>query len=195
MSSEAFRTEISVREIMNSPVITANLKDNVIEISKILRDHNIGSVIITDDNNQPIGIVTMSDIIQKVLAQNQDPKNIIAKDIMSYPIKYIDANETIQKAIKIFSSHKVSKLGVTYKGKIVGIISVSDVIRVIPELLDLLSEKAMIKAGIIPLPKKGGPIIGYCDYCGNWSDSLNEIDGKYYCPDCIIDLFGKEQQM
>jgi|Deesub1362B_J571_1020462.scaffolds.fasta_scaffold00004_25 CBS domain-containing protein len=192
MSSDAFRTEISVREIMNSPVITANTNDNIIKISKTLRNHNISSVIVVDDKEQPIGIVTMSDIINKVLALDKNPESVLAKDIMSYPIKYIDANETIQKAIKIFSSHKVSKLGVTYKGKIVGIISVSDVIRVIPELLDLLSEKAMIKSGIIPLPKTGGPIIGYCDYCGNWSDSLSEIDGKYYCPDCIVDLFGKE---
>ena len=192
MSSDAFRTEISVREIMNSPVITAHLNDNVIKICRTFKDYNIGSVIVTDDKDQPIGIVTMSDIVRKVLAQDKDPRKIIAKDIMSYPIKYIDANETIQKAIKIFTVHKVSKLGVTYKGKIVGIISVSDVIRVIPELLDLLSEKAMIKAGVIPLPKKGGPIIGYCDYCGNWSDSLSEIDSKYYCPDCIVDLFGKD---
>lgn len=193
MAEMPLKTTILVREVMSSPIITVNKDTSALQIAKILRENKVGSVVVIDENNEHIGIITKGDLVNKVLAENLDPKNITAKEIMSHPIKYVNADDSIQKALKIFRTHKVNKLGVMYKGKIVGILSLNDVIRVIPEILDILSEKVMIKSGILNLPEPTRPVIGYCDHCGNWSDELKIVNGKFYCPDCIIDLFGSEE--
>ena len=86
---------------------------------------------------------------------------------------------------------KISRIGVVYKKKLVGILSVKDIIRVTPEILDILSEKAKIESGEFMHPKHSS-IIGYCDSCGVWSDGLSEVDGNFYCPDCIIDTYGEK---
>jgi len=191
MTRDPFKTEVLVREVMNSPVITVDKDETTDKIAGILKENNIGSVIVMD-KDKPIGIITKGDLVYKVIAENKDPKKVRAEEIMTYPIIYVNANDTIQKALKIFRAHKIGKLGVRYKGKLEGILSVNDVLRVIPEILEILSEKVMIKTGLIPVPRAGEPIIGFCDHCGNWSDALKEIDGKFYCPDCIVDLFGEE---
>lgn len=191
MSDETFKTEISVREIMSSPIITVNENSTALETAKVLKDNKISSAIVVDAQERPIGIVTKGDLVYKVIAENKDPATVKIKNIMSRPIKYVEADDTVQKALKIFRTHKVSKLGVMYKGKMVGIVSLNDAIRVIPEIMDILSEKVLIKRGLLPTPKLGAPIIGYCDHCGNWSDELKEVDGNFYCPDCIADFYGQ----
>ena len=189
MAEMPLKTTILVRDIMSSPIITVSKDTSAFEVAKILKDNQIGSVIVTNENNEYVGIITKGDLVNKVLAENLDPKSVTAEKIMSYPIKYVDADDTVQKALKVFRAHKVGKLGVMYKGKIVGILSLNDVIRVIPEILDILSEKVMIRTGVFRLSEPSKPVIGYCDHCGNWSDELRIVNGKFYCPDCIVDLF------
>lgn len=191
MTRDKLKTEVLVREVMNSPVITVKKEETIDKVAVVLRENNIGSVIVVDEKDQPIGIITKGDLVYKVIAEGKKPQDVKAQEVMSHPIIYINADDTIQKALKIFRAHRVSKLGVKYKGRLEGILSINDVLRVIPEILDILSEKVMIKTGLISLPVRGEPIIGFCDHCGNWSDTLREIDGKFYCSDCAVDLFGE----
>lgn len=191
MTRDELKTEVLVREVMNSPVITVKKEETIDKVAVVLRENDIGSVIVVDEKDRPIGIITKGDLVYKVIAEGKKPQDVKAQEVMSHPIIYINADDTIQKALKIFRAHRVSKLGVKYKGRLEGILSINDVLRVIPEILDILSEKVMIKTGLIPLPIRGEPIIGFCDHCGNWSDALREIDGKFYCSDCAVDLFGE----
>ena len=86
--------------------------------------------------------------------------------------------------------HSIKRLGVVYKGKLVGIISASDVISVTPDLVDVISEKASLLRGEIG--RGGGNISGYCDECGEWSDLLQYegVASRVECrADVRIDLF------
>ncbi len=116
---------MTVKEIMHA--ITVVKPDiSVMEVARIMRDKDIGSVLIKL-NELEWGIATERDIIIKVIARDIDPKTTKISDIMT-PLQYtIDANATIQKASEIFNVHDIRRLPVMQDGEIIGIITARDV--------------------------------------------------------------------
>lgn len=173
-------TRVLVRDIMNSPVITAGPSDTVVDISSKMKEHNIGSVIITE-NEKPVGIVTDWDVVSKVVASNLDPSSVDATKVMQ-TIHTVEAGEGITEAARILRKNNIKRLGVVYKDRLAGIISSSDVIAVTPELVDVVSEKAAMIRGEIGRPASA--ISGFCDECGEWSDVLMYSEGAFTCEVC-----------
>ena len=173
-------TRVLVRDIMNSPVITAGPNDHVVDIAMKMNEHNVGSIIITE-NEKPVGIVTDWDVVSKVIAKNSDPSSIEAGTVMQ-PIHTVEAEEGITEAARILRKYNIKRLGVVYKDRLAGIISSSDVIAVTPELVDVVSEKAAIIRGEIGRPASA--ISGYCDECSEWSDLLMYSEGTFTCEVC-----------
>src|SRR4030095_1249781 len=172
-------TRVLVRDIMNSPVITAGPSDNVVDIASKMKEHNIGSVIITE-NEKPVGIVTDWDVVS-VVASNLELSSIDAATVMK-PIHTVEAGEGITEAARILRKNNIKRLGVVYKDRLAGIISASDVIAVTPELVDVVSEKAAMIRGEIGRPASA--VSGYCDDCGEWSDLLMYSEGTFTCEVC-----------
>ena len=176
---------------MNSPVITANPDATVKEVVDLIVKNNIGSVVIVSDDDTPVGIVTKHDIIYKVLARGKEPAKVTAKEVMSKPLITIDAEARIPDALRVMRQNRVERLGVTAKGKLVGMVSASDILSFAPEILDMLTDRVMILE-TAPTPVRTASFLGYCDECGQWSDLLKEVDGHYLCPDCVADLEASE---
>lgn len=172
-------TRVLVRDIMNSPVITAGRSDNVVDIASKMKEHNIGSVIIIE-NEKPVGIVTDWDVVS-VVASNLELSSIDAAKVMK-PIHTVEAGEGITEAARILRKNNIKRLGVVYKDRLAGIISASDVIAVTPELVDVVSEKAAMIRGEIGRPASA--VSGYCDDCGEWSDVLMYSEGTFTCEVC-----------
>jgi CBS domain-containing protein len=178
---DSLTTRLLVKDVMNSPAITANKNANVQELAKLMEEHRIGSIVITDEKGEAIGIVNDWDIVTKAATQKELPTNIKAKDIMNNLVK-IESHESITKAARLFRMYGIKRLAVFYKNNLVGIISASDVISVMPELVDVISEKSNIIRGEIGRSEKF--ISGYCDECEEWSDYLQYTDGRFLCEDC-----------
>ncbi|NIN52691.1 MAG: CBS domain-containing protein [Nitrososphaeria archaeon] len=192
MSIDTLNTEVKVQEVMNSPVITLEKYKPTSEAAKLMKSFNVGSVIIVDSEGIPVGILTKSDIIERLVTEAKDPAKVKVEEIMSSPLINVEPSTKIQDAVKALRVKGISRLGVVYKKKLVGILSIRDVIRVTPEIMDILSEKAMIQTGEL-FSSKSSSILGYCDGCSDWSEDLLEVDGKFYCPDCVVDLYGSEK--
>ncbi len=154
-------TRVLVRDIMNSPVITAGPSDNVVDIASKMKEHNIGSVIIIE-NEKPVGTVDAVKVMQQ--------------------IHTVEAGEGITEAARLLRKNNIKRLGVVYKDRLSGIISSSDVIAVTPELVDVVSEKAAMIRGEIGRPASA--ISGYCDECDEWSDALMYSEGTFTCEVC-----------
>ncbi len=180
------RTRILVREVMNSPVITASADENIKEISDKMTSSRVGSVVITKDE-LPIGIVTDGDIVTKVVAKDVIPSKVNASDIMSTPVHMIESEREIIEAARVMRSSKIKRLGVSYKHNMVGIISISDILAITPELFDIISEKARIVTNAAT--REPSYLAGYCDQCNQWADMLLEMDNKFICEECTT---GKE---
>jgi CBS domain-containing protein len=131
--------EMKIGECMSKGVITLDIAKTALDASKILCTKNIGSVIITENKNA-VGIVTERDIVQKVVAKQKNAKEQKLKDIMSKPLKAIEASQTIEDAALAMREHNIKRLPVLDKGNLVGIISEGDLITVYPGIIDLISE-------------------------------------------------------
>jgi predicted transcriptional regulator len=160
-------TRVIVRDIMNSPVISASPGDTVRDIAKKMKEEKIGSIVIMD-RNKPVGI---------------RPSEIKAADVMK-EIHTIESEAGITEAARLLRKHNIKRLGVVYKNKLEGIISSSDVIAVTPELVDVVSEKAAIIRGELGISRPAGHVSGYCDECSEWSDLLQYNEGTFVCEVC-----------
>ena len=176
-------TKILVRDIMNSPVIYAYPDTNIQEIANKMSAGNVGSVVITD-NDIPIGIVTDWDIVSRGVIKDLKPSSIKSSEVMKN-LYTIEGEETITEAARKLRKYDIKRLGVTYKSKLVGIISSTDVLSVTPELIDVVSEKSSLIRGEIGRPMRH--LSGYCDECNEWSDLLTYSDGIFTCEDCRTD--------
>lgn len=173
-------TRVIVRDIMNSPVFTAAPGDNIRDVAKKMKDEKVGSIVVME-KDKPVGLVTDYDIVINGVAKDVLPSKIKAKDVMQ-DLHTIESEEGITEAARLLRKHGIKRLGVVYKGRLVGIISASDVIAVTPDLVDVVSEKAAIIRG--ELGRSPGKVSGYCDECGEWSDLLQYEEGTFVCEVC-----------
>jgi len=175
-------TRVLVRDIMNSPVVSASPDNTIYDIAKKMKDGNIGSIIIMG-NDKPVGIVTDWDIVSKAIVNDVKPSQIKAKDVMK-ELYTIESEESITEAARLLRKHNIKRLGVVYKNRLVGIISSSDVIAVTPDLVEIVSEKATIVRGELGISRSARNVSGFCDQCGEWSDLLQYDEGTFLCEVC-----------
>jgi CBS domain-containing protein len=76
---------ISIKDVMTSPVITMRSNAKVSEAASVMCAHNIGSLVVVDSNEKPIGIITERDMIRKVVVTSKNPKSVDVTQIMSSP--------------------------------------------------------------------------------------------------------------
>ncbi len=192
MSELGLRPRMLVKDVMTSPVITINEDGIAHELAKLMDKNDVGCIIVTDKEEKPVGIVTERDLITRVLAKNLIASKVKAKKVMTSPLLTIDPDEPLAEAARKMSRLNVRRLGVIYKGSLVGLISSKDILSVTPELLETIQEQAKIDKE--PVPEEAPEpraLAGYCDHCGRWSDSLKEVEGQILCDECQVELKGE----
>ncbi len=120
------RTELS--DYMSSTIISVELDFTVQETAKFMQEKNIGSVLIKE-KDEYIGIVTETDLTRKVLGGGLDPKTTKVTAVMTpQPIITLDCHQPVTEANAFMAKHKIRHLPVTENDKIVGMISVKDLV-------------------------------------------------------------------
>jgi CBS domain-containing protein len=107
--------------------VTVDRDTDVRKAAQVMRDRNIGSLFITRDKDI-IGILTDTDLVRRVVAVGADAAKTPVEQIMSAPILTIEENKTLLDANDMMAAHHLRHLGVTRNGKLVGMISVRDLV-------------------------------------------------------------------
>jgi len=95
--------------------------------ARIMRDRGIGSLFVTNDR-EIVGIITDTDMMRRVVAAGADAIKTTVEQIMSAPIMTIEESKTLLDANDLMAQSHVRHLGVTREGKLVGVISVRDLV-------------------------------------------------------------------
>ncbi len=176
--------KMPVKEIMTRDVVTVDIKSDVQQLARKMLDYDVGSVIVTD-NKQPVGIVTERDIVRKIISRNLKPDDISIKELMSTPLITIgteeDVTDTMQKMVKM----EIRRLPVVENGKLVGIVTDTDLIAVSAEMGNIFSDLIKMhreKVFSMEVPQKINR--GICEECGDNVDTLLLVDGKLLCESC-----------
>ena len=191
MSDIGLRTRMVVKDIMSSPVVTLSEAAASNKVANIMNENDLGCVIVTNESGKPVGIITERDLVIRVLAKNLVPDAVKAKDIMTSPLVTIEPEATISEAARKMSRLEIRRLGVVYKGNLVGLISSRDVLGVMPELIEIIQERTRLE-GAAEAEENIEPeemtLRGYCDRCGVFSENLKYINGQNLCEDCRIEI-------
>ena len=129
----------AVSEIMskkNVVSIQSNSEATALDISKLMAKNTIGSVLIMDSNNFPIGIITERDIIKKVCIKNILPNEINYRKIMSSPVITIKSYDSIESAAQKMTDNKIKRLPVLEDNQeIVSILGLTDITKHLSKIL------------------------------------------------------------
>jgi len=188
-------SKMLVKDVMSSPVVTIEENAPTNKVAELIDKQGLGCIIVTSKQGKPLGIITERDLVTRVVAKNVKPELIKAKDVMTTPLITIEPDETISEAAKRMNRLNIRRLGVMYKGQLIGLVSSKDILAVMPELIETIQERALIEGenrAQEATEEESAPLSGYCDRCGGWSDNLQEVNGEYLCEDCKIELESEE---
>lgn len=120
------RTEIS--DYMSTSIISIGPDSTINETAQLMNEKNIGSVLIKESDGY-IGIVTETDLTRKVLGKGLDPKTTEVGAVMTpQPLFTLDCHLPVTDANTFMAQKKIRHLPVTENDRIVGIISVKDLV-------------------------------------------------------------------
>jgi CBS domain-containing protein len=115
----------TVQEIMTTNTRTVNADATVVDAARVMRDSDIGDVIVTDDG-QVTGILTDRDIVVRGVAEGRDAESTAVSEICTTGVQAIEPGASVDDALRTMREHDIRRLPVVKNGRPVGIISLGD---------------------------------------------------------------------
>ena len=171
ISLEVYLTGKCVADIMNKDILTCAPHRTVQDAAKMMASRRVSSIVVTDNGQSPLGIMTDNDLRTKVLAAGLSPEVAVA-GIMTQPVHTVSHDADAFEALLVMSHNGVSLLVVVEKDRMVGIISEHDLqmeagsspLQVIDEIrrttsLDtLIGMRYKIDSVLEMMLRQGGPV-------------------------------------
>jgi CBS domain-containing protein len=117
---------MEIREVMTESVVTAPPDAPVRHIAELMRERNVGSVILVDEDGSPVGFITDRDLAVSVLADGHDGGEP-ADGHASSPVVTGDPGMTIEEATELMARHGIRRLPVLDGGRLTGIVTLDDI--------------------------------------------------------------------
>jgi signal-transduction protein with cAMP-binding, CBS, and nucleotidyltransferase domain len=172
-------SRIKVSDVMTTEVVVVGVDEKARKAAVLMDKHGIGCVVVADSQGRPVGIITERDLVSRVMAKGLDADEVTCREIMSTPLITIEPQAPLTMAMSMMAKNKIRRLVVLDRGKLVGVITERDVLRVAPALIEILTSKREIEEGYVREVQAG-----YCEVCGEWSDELREVNGHFLCEEC-----------
>ena len=120
---------------MSKPVVVVDPDSSVSYAMTLMRRRNIHSVVVNiSDKNPAYGIITTTDIRDKIVAADRNPAETTVREIMSGPIVTGDPNWTLKECSKVMQEHKIHHLPIADEGgTLIGLISATDIFMAVEE--------------------------------------------------------------
>ncbi|MEM5827888.1 MAG: CBS domain-containing protein [Candidatus Aenigmatarchaeota archaeon] len=174
---------VKLKDIMTTKLQTIDENKSVYEAAKKMK--KVSSLLVKR-RGKIYGIITDTDIVKRVVAKGLDPKKVKVKDIVSTPLITLDENEDVRKASYVMMKRGIKRIVVTRNGRVVGIVTATDIARYVPNYLDLI-EMGKKYAGVerpILEDLEDELLIGMCEECANLTSDLKLVNGRWLCEDC-----------
>jgi CBS domain-containing protein len=128
------------KDIMKTNVVTVLPSAPVTEAATIMREENIGSLVIVGVDKKLLGIITDRDIVVSVVANGKSPLEVVVGDVMTSELITVQEDESIFEILRVLGRNSIRRVPVLRRGRLVGIVSVDDlIVLVVTELSNLAS--------------------------------------------------------
>ncbi len=179
---------IPVSQIMTKKVVTIDINGSALDAAKEMIKHDVGSVIVMK-KDEPVGIVTERDMVREIIATNMKPSEMKIAKLMKSPLITISPDSSLIEVARKMVKMNIRRLPVVERGKLLGIVTDTDVIAASAELNETLLELMEINREPLSEGKISGSFVqGICERCAAISESLESIDGILVCESCKDEL-------
>ena len=175
------KTGVRVADAMTTTPKSIHPTATIKQCAEQMKKENIGSLLVLE-NEKLIGIITETDLIQKAITENVDI-NIQVSSIMTTSLTSITPEADIYEALKLMQQNQVTRLPVIDNKKLVGILTIKDVIKVQPQIIEWLIETHRLLESTNKAYISNDYVEGECELCENTGE-LNFYKGKWLCSDC-----------
>jgi CBS domain-containing protein len=117
---------VRIDEIMTTAVVTAPPDAPAHAVAALMRDHNVGSVVLVDQNGRPVGMVTDRDLTVDILAEEVDP-GTPAEACATAPVVTGDHDMELEEAAALMVGHRIRRLPVMDGDALAGIVTLDDI--------------------------------------------------------------------
>jgi CBS domain-containing protein len=177
---------VKVGDVMTRNFVSANPDLSVLKAIKLMVKKRVGSLIIEEEGLLK-GILTEKDIMWALSKKSwKDLEKVKAKEICTKKITTTKPSTDIYDAMRLMKRAKFKRLPVTIKKRVIGLLTLKDILRIQPELFEIAKENYTIKEETEKLERvKIGEKFreGICEECGNF-EILYKVDGRPICEDC-----------
>jgi CBS domain-containing protein len=115
---------VRIREVMTQGVVTADTGDSLHHVGELMRDRNVGSVVICE-HDRPVGVITDRDLALAVVADGVDPSESVDQHA-SRPLVTGEVEMDIEEAVALMVQHRIRRLPVTEEEGLAGIVTIDD---------------------------------------------------------------------
>jgi len=133
-----------LKQNKNRKIWTISKEQNVRQALILMSENNIGAIIIVDNKDFPIGIFSERDYARKIILKGKSSKDTLLDEVMTKELITITKDYKIDQCMKIMNEKGIRHLPVLENQKIVGIISIRDVLKIMmkeqKELIDHLQK-------------------------------------------------------
>lgn len=177
------KTGVRVADAMTSEPKTISPSLTIKQCAEEMIKAGLSSLLVLE-NNKLLGIITETELLRKTILENTDA-NIQISKFMTTSLTTIEPEIDIYEALKLMHQSKLTRLPVVKNEKLVGMLTINDVIKVQPQIIDWLLEKHRLKESTNKAFIAKDYVEGECDACSNY-DELNFYKGKWICPICRL---------
>ena len=133
------RLEDFLKQNENRKIWTISKDQNVKQALVLMSEKNIGAIIIVDNNDFPIGIFSERDYARKIILKGKSSKDTLLDEVMTKELITVTRDDKVEQCMEIMIQKKIRHLPVLEDKKIVGIISIGDLLKImIKEQKDLI---------------------------------------------------------
>lgn len=143
MQMEAYPFKKRLSEIMSSPVVTCTPETSVNAVARRLTEHGISFLVVVNADNEPVGIITGSDLVARVLApEHVNAHSMSARDVMRVDPRTMTPETYMYEAMAFMTRHGLNHLPIVDRNQLVGVVTPRDLMR-------YRSQKALLLLGNI----------------------------------------------
>jgi len=129
-----------VKDVMSKSVKTVSPNTTIRDVIENMAKYHIGCLIVTEDD-KVVGILTERDVLKEMLTFDMNMKDVSVKDIMTTEVITVEENKNIDEIAELMKKYGIKKLPVVKAGKLIGVITATDII----STLSILEKKEFAK--------------------------------------------------
>ena len=178
--------DIYVEEVMSRKPRIGTVDMTVRQAAEIMKREEVGSLIIIE-NGEAVGMLTERDLLEKIVSEGRSASRTKVGMVMTQPLVTVGPGETIVNAARMMATLKLRRLPVVSRGKLIGVLTENDILKLSPSLIELTREWSRL--GVHGNRKRDSAISsGYCESCGDFSSELVPNDSELLCSACLDQL-------